>query len=287
MIEFSIESTAGTIPLATRGGNTTPYVFEPGVTGLGLPPDLFEWQESPVAGGRVRSHRVGMRDAEWPIVILGASQDEINTLANELARIIDYEADPQLVARYTTGEVWRLGFYRVGGADNPVAGWGDSHLRWVLSVRCPDPYWVSDVPVTIGPIGAEPVPVGLLPDLAELHVGKSSTFGAVTVENPGDAPSPVSWRISGPGGPTSVLLGGVGFTFETPLIAGEIVTIERGPLGWTILDQLGANRYADLGPAPKFPFVPKGSTEAVIQMDDLASGAAVTGFFKVKRKLVM
>ena len=285
MITFAIESAAGRVDLHTLGRRGV--MFQPGVTGLGLPPDLFDWRDHPAGGGSARFHRVGMRDADWPLVLIADTPAELLALTRLLAAVIDPAAAPRLTATYDTGERYSLGFLRVGGGEDPVARFGETHLRWVLSVRCPNPWWISDQPVQIGPFGPSGESRGLLPKLSRLQVKRSAVLGNVRVTNPGDVASPVTWVISGPGGPTQIAVGGRAFTLDTVLVEGEVVTVARDDLGWTVTDQSGANRYADLGWAPKFSAIPVGRSSASIQMASAGGGASVTGFFRVMRKLVV
>jgi hypothetical protein len=285
MISLSIISDRGEIDLP--GDATHGFVFQPGPKGLGVPTDVFEWQESPVQGARVRSRRVAMREAQWPIVILGDDTDDVRGMQRQLANITSPAANPAMVARYASGEVFRLPFVVVGGLEDTVEYEGATDLELELLVRCPNPFWVSEAPQQVGPVQTAAEDVGLLPDLAELPVGSSSAFGDLTVENAGDVESPVSWVLRGPGGPISVELGGRGFVFEDALAAGETVTITRTPRGWSVTDETGANRYASLGPAPKFPSIPVGVSTGTVQMVDAASGAMVAGYFYVLKKTVI
>lgn len=285
MIALSIASDRGVIDLP--GDATHGFVFQPGPKGLGAPTDVFEWQESPVQGARVRSHRVALREAQWPILILGDDTDDVRALHRQLASMTAPDANPVMLARYDTGEVFRLPFVVVGGLEDGVEYEGATDIEVKLLVRCPNPFWVSETPETVGPINASSVDVGLLPDLAELHVGSSSAFGSLSVENTGDVESPVSWVLRGPGGPITIELGGRGFVFEDALAAGETVTITRTSQGWSVTDGTGANRYASLGPAPKFPSIPVGVSTGTIEMVDADTGAMVAGYFYVLRKTVI
>lgn len=282
-MKLSIESGAGAVDLPLF--DTHGFVYQPDPKGLGLTQRLVEWAESPAGGGRVKSSRVGMRDAELPVVILGDSSDEVRAMQGQLGRVLS--TSPVLVVALDDGGKYRLPFEWVGGGNDSLPFEGATELELSITIRCPDPYWVSDDPVQIGPIGLTGEPVGLLPDLAELQVMGSSAFGDVQVENPGDAEAPVTWMITGPGGPATVELGGRGFVLDTVLEAGESVTVRKGDLGWTVTDQTGASRYADLGPAPKFPSIPVGESTGSVLMTNAGAGSSVAGFFRVLRRVVV
>lgn len=285
-VEFSIESTAGTIPLASEIAQGGDFRLMKGTHGLGLPPDVVRLVDSASGGGSYRGHRVAMRDAVLVVEVNGRTRADTEAKLRRLARCIDAAASPQLVARYLDGQVFRLGFYRIGGGEDTYGEYGELTVEWELDVRCPDPYWLADDPVPLR-VSQDGQTIGLLPELAELHVMPSSASGTVTVENPGDVPAPMSWRINGPGGPATVMVAGRGFVFETPLTAGEVITVERTSTGWKVTDQTGANRYEDLGPAPKFPSAPVGPTVVTASLENALPGtSSISGFFRPRRKLV-
>lgn len=285
-VEFSIESTAGSIALASEIDQAGDFRLMKGTRGLGLPVDVVRLEDSASGGGSYRGHRVAMRDAVLVVEINGRSRSDTETKLRRLARCIDASASPQLVARYLDGSVYRLGFYRVGGGEDTYGDYGERTVEWELDVQCPDPYWLADEPVPIK-VSQDGQVTGLLPELAELHVMPSSASGTVTVENPGDVPAPMTWRITGPGGPARVNVNGRGFVFEEPIGADEVITVERTRTGWRVTDQTGASRYPDLGPAPKFPSAPVGPTVVIASLENADPGtSSITGFFRPRRKLV-
>lgn len=285
-VEFSIESTVGVIPLASEIGQPGAFRLMKGTRGLGLPTDVVRLVDSASGGGTYRGHRVAMRGAVLVVEATGRDRTDSENKLRLLGRCIDAEASPQLVARYADGSVYRLGFYRTGGGDDTYQEWGETTTEWELDVTCPEPYWIADDPVPVR-ITNEGNEVGLLPDLAKLPVMPSSAYGSVPLENPGDVPSPISWRITGPGGPVVIAVGGRGFTVDTVLTEGEVISVERTRTGWSVTDQTGANRYTDLGPAPKFPSAPAGVSQLVAAMENAVPDATeIAGFFRPMRKLV-
>lgn len=285
-VEFSIESSAGTIPLASEIDEAGDFRLMKGTHGLGLPVDVVRLVDSASGGGSYRGHRVAMRDAVLVVEVNGRSRSDTEDKLRRLARCIDASVSPQLVARYLDGSVYRLGFYRVGGGEDTYGEWGERTVEWELDVRCPDPYWLADAPVPLE-VSQDGQTVGLLPDLAKLPVMPSSASGTVTVENPGDVPAPLYWRITGPGGPARVSVNGRGFVFNATLRAGEVITVERTRTGWRVTDQTGASRYSDLGPAPKFPSAPVGPTVMTASLENADPGSSsIAGYFRPRRKLV-
>ncbi|WP_119697047.1 hypothetical protein [Microbacterium halotolerans] len=284
MIRLAIESARGSMELPSFGTNGV--VFAPGPAGLGIPPDLTEWEESPAGGGRLRSVRAGMRDATLPVTILGQSSDEVREFAEQLRRVTRAAAKPVFVVTLTNGERYKLPFIRVGGGEDGLPYEGATELDWALEVRCGAPYWVSERSRQIGPIRVESSE-GLLPDLAELHVSHSNAFGEINILNTGDVESPVTWVITGPGGPVSVDVDGAGFTLTDPLDVGEVITVEYRNRTWSVTDQTGANRYALLGTAPKFPRLQPGTSRATISMTAATPESSVAGYYQVRRELIL
>lgn len=280
-----IDSDAGSMPLKSFG--VSGVIYAPDARGLGLPPDLTEWTSSPAGGGRLRSHRIGMREGAIPVTILGESSDEVRDYAQRLRAVTRASVHPELVATLTTGEVYRLPFYRTGGGEDGLPYEEVLELDWEIEIRCPSPYWVADQPRQIGPVGISAETVGLLPDLARLQVSGSTALGSIDIENRGDVPSPATWIIRGPGGPVAIDVAGRGFVIDTVLEEDETITISRTGSVWTVADETGANRYSALGPAPKFPAIPPGRSVAAISMDGAGPTASIAGYFRVRRELVL
>ncbi|POH63961.1 hypothetical protein C3B59_10480 [Cryobacterium zongtaii] len=259
------------------GTQQSAYMHGPRTSGLGVSEKLPRFARGTGAGTSYQGMRTGSRTADLNVIVCGTSRAATEEAFRRLVSIMLPRKGrplPKLVAEYPTGEALELPFvYRSGlevdrTASLPVAA------DFLVSIECPAPYWTAREAlqfVVSNGAGA----VGLLPHLAELPVGSSTAVGSITVENPGDVESDIAWTITGPGGPIPISVDGVGFVFETPLVTGEVVTIRRTALGIEVLDQSGANRYTDLGYAPKFPRLPEGTSRVDISMQDASPGTWV------------
>ncbi|RCL91789.1 MAG: hypothetical protein DBW62_00605 [Microbacterium sp.] len=284
MPDFSIVSSRGAVPLVTQSGDGE-FVLERDSSGLGLPSESLRFAESAAGGGRYQGGRYAMRDAVLVIGVEGDTEDALEASLRLLASHVDRSASPTLVAQYAGGEKWSMGFYRTGGGED-VRSILPTYERWEFDIRCPRPLWVREAPVTVPEVNPAAEKLGLLPYLSALPVTGSTAYGDLVVENPGDVETPVNWRITGPGGPCEIVLGGRGFTVDAVLTEGEVISIVRTPTGWTVTDQTGANRYSDLGPAPKFPSAPVGVSTGYAAIVDAGAGSSVAGWFNPQRKMV-
>ncbi|WP_241978864.1 phage tail family protein [Cryobacterium sp. Hh7] len=175
------------------------------------------------------------------------------------------------MAEYGDGTSYELPFVYLSGLEVDSTVSTPTHTQALISIECPAPFWTARDALSFR-VANESAGVGLLPNLAQLQLSRSAAIGSVSLENPGDVESDISWTITGPGGPTPISIDGVGFVFESVLLSGEVVTIERTATGVTVIDGNGANRYAGLGPAPKFPRLPAGLSVVDIEMANASPG---------------
>lgn len=286
---FSIESTVSApLEFASEGTETGSYSFGKGTSGLGLPPEVVTFRESAAGGGRVVSSRRAMRDATLVIRVHGTDRADVETKARALGAVLRTSSSPTLVARYAGGETWRLPFVRDDGGEDSYDSGGDRLLTWMISVRCPQPLWVREKPVELPKVAASGERHGLIPYLTVMPLTGSTATGAFTVENPGDEPVPIQWRLTGPAGIGSeVVVGGRGFSLATAVETDEVISIEyTAGRGWTVTDQDGENRYSILAGAPKFPLAPVGVTAGTAVLVDADSDTQLAGWFVPQRELI-
>jgi hypothetical protein len=236
------------------------YVLNPGMLGFGIPPTSVRISESAGVGGTWRFTKRGVRDVDLPITILGIDRADVEAKLRRLARLTqDTKGPTRLNAIYDDGSSLSLNVHYVGGAEGT---WGDSEgliwCKWVMSFQAPQPYWESQTVQTFflrsGNTGR-----GLLPQLSRLAVASSSSLGIVDVNSNADVDVYPVWTITGPITGLYISNGVRSFSFETPVLAGETITVDTE--AGTVIDSSGANRYAILSPAPKlFPFEPGEST---------------------------
>lgn len=234
------------------------YVLNPGFLGFGIAPTQVRIEESAGDGGLWRNTKKGIRDIDLPITVLGTSRDDVQAKLRRLSKLIqDGDGPTKLLASYNHGteETLSLEIHYVGGAEG---SWGPNQgLTWATSLfsfQAPNPFWqtaeTEDFTVGTGNTGR-----GLLPQLTKLKVSSSQTLGVITVTNSGDVPAYPIWRVRGPIEDFFVSDGTNSFGFNAEVFTGETITIDTAT--GSVTDDLGANRYDILLPAPKlFPIKP-------------------------------
>lgn len=286
--EFSIVSPSGvTIPLAVDDP-AAPYALMLGTTGLGVPPVVNRFVDSAGNGGTNRGKRYGMRPMDLPIFISGENRADMEAKLRALDAVVDPEEPgfSKVVATYADGTQWELPFSYVSGLEGDGSVSTTRKTEVPLSVMCPQPFWVSTVPVQFAVLASSSTD-GLLPDLAALKTSPSDAVGTRAVFNPGDVAAPITWIITGPGGPASATLNGQGWTVESVLAGtANTITITKTDVGVSVVDETGANRYSDLGSAPKFFDAPAGTFEVDLELEDATTGSRIAGSFRPRRKRI-
>lgn len=285
-VEFTIERT-GYLPIALNSDGGGSYGLQSGTTGFGVPTVVSQFTRGAGSGGQYRGERVDMRTMDIEILILGDNRLTTGELVRKLANLVRARRNqplPRLVATYATGEVYEVPFVYQSGLEIEYAESMSKSTRVFLSVVCPDPFWTARDALSFT-IQNNSSSVGLLPEFAKLQVMASTAIGSVPVNNPGDVDSDISWRITGPGGPTTIQVNGEGFVYNTTLIAGDIITVDGKTK--TVANAAGVNQYAGLAAAPKFPTLQPGSNTVLVSMVGATVGvSSVTGFYKPRREVI-
>jgi len=235
------------------------YLLTVGISGFGIPPTNVRIEESAGDGGIFRQSKRLPRDVDLPMTIFGSSRADVEAKLRRLGKILqDGQGAPKLRASYTDGTSLFLSVHYVGGGetiiDNDNAGL--TWCRWVISLRAPNPFWLSGLSeqfsISTGSTGR-----GLLPLLTKLRVSSSSTLGVVTVVNAGDVNAFPIWRITGPVQNLTIGNGQELFGFAN-VFSGEVITVNTENGSVTNAD--GENLYARLSAAPKLFSLPPGTT---------------------------
>lgn len=235
------------------------YLLTVGISGFGIPPTNVRIEESAGDGGIFRQSKRLPRDVDLPMTIFGSSRADVEAKLRRLGKILqDGQGAPKLRASYTDGTSLFLSVHYVGGGetiiDNDNAGL--TWCRWVISLRAPNPFWLSGIEeefrISTGSTGR-----GLLPLLTKLRVSSSSTLGVVTVVNAGDVNAFPIWRITGPVQNLTIGNGQELFGFAN-VFSGEVITVNTENGSVTNAD--GDNLYARLSAAPKLFSLPPGTT---------------------------
>jgi hypothetical protein len=244
-----------------------------GVWGIGVPPVAPRFSEGAGDGALYRGGRYAMRTIDLPVFIRGTERADIEAKVRRLARAVDpANGLPKLVATYANGEVFELPFVYTSGLEGEGTESRNNRTQYVLSITCPDPFWTARDAKQFSLI-ANATAVGLLPDLARLQIASADTLGDFAIDNPGDVPSPLTWVITGPGGPASVTVDGKTWTYTGVLTATDTVKIERKPGGITITDKNGANKYSSMAAAPKFAELPPGPSNVAVTFTNASPGS--------------
>ena len=244
-----------------------------GLAGFGLPDVEVQWFEGAGDGATYRGSRQQPREIPLPLLISGpdrlAVRDRLSALATALAT-------PPATLRFTEpdGTSWKTSVVRIKGGDFT---WGkDTDGETFVKIpdlvlRAGDPFWTRESATVqiVKPGGAGR---GLLQgavSLSALRLASGQVIGDVTIENPGDAQAYPVTVVTGPG--TSLYLTsplGEVLTWSGVMTAGQRRVFDHK--AGTVVDETGANRYAELGPAPRFWAVPPGTQTAHVSYEGTA-----------------
>lgn len=270
-----------TIELADNGD----FVLTTGVTGFGIPATNVRIDPSAGPGGVWRFTKRGVRDLDLPIVVLGTDRVDVESKLRRLARLLqDNNGATKIVANYSDGSSVFLEAHYVGGAETQFGSDATNFFcRWVIQMQAPQPYWATVTSQSFT-VGSGSTGRGLLPQLSKLKVSSSQALGVVNVNNPGDVPTYPVWTLRGPMDFATVTDGTNTFTYNAAIAAGETITIntETGE----VTDNLGVNKYANMGAAPKlFPLSP-GLTSLNISGTGATSSTVITCFYSPRYEII-
>lgn len=256
-----------------------------GVTGLGLPPKQIQWLEGAGDGAIARGRRTLARDIDLPLFIAGYDRDNLKSWLARLAIVLSETATLTFI---DADEVhWVAEVEHVGGGTYTYGTdtVGETDFQTVITLRAGDPYFTS--------INAKQETIkkaiparGLLPRLVNLQLTSSQQFGAITFTNDGDAPAYPVWSIIGPGSTfRAVSPRGEVLQWNGVLGVGQTLTIDTR--AGTVIDDTGANRYAELATAPRMWTVPPGSSSSQVELADVSAESAVDCTWRPRKWLVI
>lgn len=254
------------------------YILERGLAGFGRPPMRLRTDLSASDGGVFRFQRRDMREIDMPITVSGVDRADVEANLRRLQRVLDNSSGTGTTLKVSNpeGGTWSIVGYFVSGA-NTVFGEDatQAFARWVIVLRCPNPFWTSSQVVNYSVSVASTSGRGLFNpnSLVNMKVTSSQVFGSITVDNPlGDVPSYPTWKLVGPFSSAAITLNGVGFTYTpaSPVTAGNFVIVNTEAA--TIVDQSAANAYSGLTTAPKFFQIPSGSSTISVLLTGSGGG---------------
>ncbi|WP_406192345.1 phage tail family protein [Streptomyces griseus] len=261
------------------------YQAKTGATGFGLPPVSVQWLEGAGDGAVFRRRRVLTRDIDIPLEILARDRRHLQELTDRLALALAGRCTLTLLDE--DGTRWITEVYRVGGGEYAYGAdtTGEREFQTVITFRSPDPYWTSSE-AQIRHVGGDEETTGFLTALATMPVAASQAIGEIELDNRGTADAYPIWEIVGPG--TNFLAvspGGERLAWSGTLAANQrlIIDTRKG----TVVDQAGANRYAELDEAPRFWTVKPGLSTATAQLEDISTASKITCSWRPRKWMVI
>lgn len=261
------------------------YVLGTGLTGFGIPATVVRIEDSAGDGGVWRFSKRGVRELDLPIVILGTDRADVQTKLRRLARLLqDRRGATKVKASFSDGSSVYLFAHYVGGAETQYGeDAGGTYCRWVVSMRAPKPFWQTGEDTTFS-IGSVPTGRGLLPQLTKLKLTSSETLGTVTVNNEGDVETYPVWTLRGALDYVEITDGSNTFRYNAPIPAGTTITIntEAG----TVVDDSGANKYANMATAPKFFTLQPGTSTITVKATGATSASLIGCYFAPRYEVI-
>lgn len=275
-----IESAADRFEL----GGLSEFVLGSSTAGLGVAQKVPRLTRGAGSGASYRGGRTDTRLMDLDVFFSASDRDGMQSLFRRLSAAVlprEGRSLPRLVVEYPNGSAVEMPFVYLSGLEGAESVL-DTSGRFLISVECPDPFWTARDALQFA-VSADTSGTPFLNDLSQLPVTSSNAIGSLTVLNAGDVPADLTVILSGPStGATTILVNGVGYVFSTALGSAEVVTVTRGPLGVTVVDQAGVNRYADLAAAPKFPQLNPGVNTVAVTMVGATSASRISGNYKAR-----
>lgn len=236
-------------PLTDTNPSRGYFTLSAGVSGLGAAPITLTTDDYPRGGVKVRHIQPDPRVVVWPIHVYGDSHTEFLGRWRQLARAFSN------TKRYGPGwlEISRpdgsrrriSAYYQEGFEGLGSQGSGIISDSAVLSLYCPDPYWIDPDAVLIHREYAAAATSFFSPYPT---VSSSQVLGDTTAVNPGDETAWPTWTITGPASAITATNNSTGESFVlTPtsaLTSGQKVFITTDPP--TVRYQDGSNWISKL-----------------------------------------
>ncbi len=274
MVSFSIER-PGYEPIAFSDANGSVFGLGSGTHGLSIGDVVNSIREGAASGGVLLGQRIGTGSADIDVRVVASSEGDMDGHMSRLAALVmGSDPLPAIVARYPDGEVLERTFVYESGLEGHRERTGGTFHKAIVGVRFLGAYWSRRRPESFEARMVADVATPFLDDVAVLPVSGAEIIADMVLTNPGVADSPVSWVVSGPAsGDTVIRIRGRGFTILGPLAEGERIFVDSSKPGVPVVtDQTGASRYDLVGPAPKFPKLPKGDSLVELSMEGAEAG---------------
>jgi len=289
-ITYRFENNGDTIVLDNN--SATDYTKAVGASGFGIAPTTIDLQQGAREGSRFGGSRREAREMTIPMYFFGTTGQEIEDKMRRLVRLLnDTYTSPKLVAEYPDGSEFEIEVHYKNGGDlsSGIDTNGRDYAKWPMVFVAPRPYFIAREPVQLS-LRAANAGRGLIRTgnggLTRLRLSSSQAVGVFSVENPGDVESPAIWTLVGPsdGFIATRVRDGASWEFENGIEANETITIDTQTK--LVTDQLGENRYGDLGFAPKLFAIPQGDSTINVVMSNATTASIVSLYFLPRRELV-
>jgi hypothetical protein len=218
--------------------SSTGTVMLPGVRGLSMPPVIHHRAaHASLPGARWRGHTIDVREVFWPLQIYSdlGSQDWI-----ERDRAFWRTLDPQLTGQWIVtlpdGSTRTLKLRFVDDSqftmetDSVFAGWSN----YGITLAAEQPYW-EGASITRRWEAGGTSPFFPISGGPAFTISPGNTLTQATLDNPGDVPAHVVWKVYGP--LTSATVGVNGRTINIPfsVAAGDVLVIDTSPAAQTAM----------------------------------------------------
>lgn len=259
-----------------------------GRSGFGLAPTTLTLDDLDSGGGLLRSIHAGPQVVHIPLAVWADDSTTFYARYDALAASFQHVRNGQTTPGTITVQ-------RPDGQARSTSAYyqdGLSPTEWVnrkgatltdLQFLAPSPYWYGET-ITYRVTYPDPAGFPFFPLLPlRLAPASVSTGGAVTILNPGDAPSWPTWTITGPGTPTlTSLTRDQTIVFTTTVPAGRTVTIDTRPpslapdTALTAVDDTGANWWPNLEQFPQLWPLEAGPNSVSLAMAGATSDTEIT-----------
>lgn len=247
-----------------------------GLEGMGFPEVQGFWFTGAGDGATYRGARVRPRVFTVPLRVVGDNRHQVAEQLRRIARLLDpRQPEPVLRVVEPSDVAWTTAVRREGPGDWAwgVDTNGQTYVRVPVQLRAGDPFWERANPERFD-IETGGATSGLLTgSLAELNLASGQAMGERIVRNAGDAPAHLLWTIHGPGDHFRAVspLGEI-LAWDGSLAADDVLTIDTRT--GTVTDQTGANRYGQLGPAPRFWSIEPGTSTVQVVLENTLPGSS-------------
>ncbi|ANC31426.1 phage tail domain-containing protein [Isoptericola dokdonensis] len=255
-----------------------------GFEGAGFPDIETHWFDAAGEGAVFRGARPLPRDFKLPLRVVGENREQVAETLSRIALLLDPRmAPPSLRVVEPTGDAWSTQVVRTGKAD---WAWGtDTNGRTYVKTTVPlrgSPFWTRERPSDFKIETGSGTARGLLTGpLSALRLTSGQAQGARTITVAGDAVAYPTITVTGPGDHlVATSPSGETISWDGSLVAGEKLIIDHS--AGTVVDGTGANRYSELGTAPRFWALPPGKSTVSVALANASPGTIVGG--KITRK---